>query len=128
MLPGIKTEHIKTIEREHHGINHQKMVLFTKWLQLYPGTTWSNVYDALVNIDKVVLARSLVKVRNQSASDTGRSPMSLPHTQTMPEQDFLLKKSCSAPTVDYVIIHTTLLYRLMQAIWQVLFEQIQVKS
>ena len=130
-LPGIEAEHIDTIRNDHQGTANQRRVVFQKWLEIYPGATWSNVYDALMKVEKKSLASSLVKVRNQSASDTDRSPMSPPHTQTMPEQDFLLKKSSSAPTVRsyrlYVLISHILHHRLMQVIWQVLFEQIQVK-
>ena len=130
-LPGIEAEHIGTIRNDHQGTANQRRAVFQKWLEIYPGATWSDVYDALMKVEKKSLASSLVKARNQSVSDTNSSPMSLPNTQIMPEQDFLLKKSSSAPTVRpcrlYIIIHTTLLYRLMQAIWQVLFEQIQVK-
>ena len=95
LLPGIEMKHIKTIKYDHRydGIHCQKMALFQKWLDVHPGATWSNVYDALVSVDKVSLARSLVKVVNQSVSDIASSPMSLPHTppsQQPPTQQSLV--------------------------------------
>ena len=80
LLPGIEMKHIEAIEDDHHGVHRRKMAVFKKWLDVHPGATWSNVYDALVSVDKVSLARSLVKVVNQSVSDIASSPMSLPHT------------------------------------------------
>ena len=80
LLPGIEMKHIEAIEDDHHGVHRRKMAVFKKWLDVHPGATWSNVYDALVSVDKVLLARSLVKVVNQSVSDIASSPMSLPHT------------------------------------------------
>ena len=80
LLPGIEMKHIEAIEDDHHGVHRRKMAVFKKWLDVHPGATWRNVYDALVSVDKVSLARSLVKVVNQSVSDIASSPMSLPHT------------------------------------------------
>ena len=73
-------KHIRKIEGNYHDIDRQKMDLFEVWVDINFGATWSNVYDALVSVDKVSLARSLVKVVNQSVSDIASSPMSLPHT------------------------------------------------
>ena len=83
LLPGIKMETIKTIERECHGtgINRQKMALFEKWIDINPGATWSDVYDALVTIDNISLASSLVKVKNQSVSSQRPHPL-VEHMQT----------------------------------------------
>ena len=93
LLPGIEMKHIKTIKYDHRydGIHCQKMALFQKWLDVHPGATWSNVYDALVSVDKVSLARSLVKVVNQSVSDIASSPMSLPHTPPSQQQRQVLQ-------------------------------------
>ena len=77
-LPGIEMKHVRKIENNYHDIDRQKMALFEVWLEIHPGATWSNVCDALMKIDKVSLASSLV---NKSAgSDIASSHMSLPHT------------------------------------------------
>ena len=83
-LPGIEAEHIGTIRNDHQGTANQRRAVFQKWLEIYPDATWSNVYDALMKVEKKSLASSLVKVRNQSVSDTGRSPISLPHPPPSP--------------------------------------------
>ena len=89
LLPGIEMKHIEAIEDDHHGVHRRKMAVFKKWLDVHPGATWSNVYDALVSVDKVSLARSLVKVVNQSVSDIASSPMSLPHTPPSQQRQVL---------------------------------------
>ena len=77
-LPGIEMKHVRKIESNYHDIDRQKMALFEVWLEICPGATWRNICDALMKIDKVSLASSLV---NQLAgSDIASSPMSLPHT------------------------------------------------
>ena len=85
LLPGIEMKHIEAIENDHHGVHRRKMAVFKKWLDVHPEATWSNVYDALVSIDKLSLARSIV---NQSVSDIASSPtcMSLPHTPPSQQQ------------------------------------------
>ena len=83
LLPGIEMKHIEAIEDDHRGVHCRKMAVFKKWLDVHPGATWSNVYDTLVSVDKVSLARSLVKVVNQSVSDIASSPMSRPHTPVL---------------------------------------------
>ena len=83
-LPGIEAEHIGTIRNDHQGTANQRRAVFQKWLEIYPDATWSDVYDALMKVEKKSLASSLVKARNQSVSDTDSSPMSLP--QTPPSQ------------------------------------------
>ena len=77
-LPGIEMKHIEKIENDHHGTDRQKMALFEKWLNVHPSAMWSDVNGALVSIDEVSLATSLV---NQSMDN---SPMSL--TLTPPSQ------------------------------------------
>ena len=77
-LPGIEMKHVRKIESSYHDIDRQKMALFEVWLEIRPGATWSNVCDALMKIDKVLLASSLVK--QSAGSDIASSPMSLPHT------------------------------------------------
>ena len=62
-LPGIETKHIHEIESDRSSVKHQKMALFEKWLNVHPSATWSDVNGALVSIDEVSLATSLV---NQS--------------------------------------------------------------
>ena len=91
LLPGIEMKHIEAIEDDHYGVHRRKMAVFKKWLDVHPGVTWSNVYDALVSVDKVSLARSLVKVVNQSVSDIASSPMSLPHTPPSQQQRQVLQ-------------------------------------
>ena len=77
-LPGIETKHIHEIKSDQNGVKHQKMALFEKWLNVHPSATWSDVNGALVSIDEVSLATSLL---NQSIYN---SPMSL--TLTPPSQ------------------------------------------
>ena len=84
LLPGIQMRHIGLAKNDHQGTKSQKMAVFQMWLELHPGATWNNVYDALVIVDKVSLARSLVKVDHQSVSHVDSSPMSLPHTPQPP--------------------------------------------
>ena len=90
-LPGIDQKHIDIIGYDHRNDSIQclQRALFQKWLDVHPGATWSNVYDALVSVDKVSLARSLVKVVNQSVSDIASSPMSLPHTPPSQQRQVL---------------------------------------
>ena len=83
-VPGIEAEHIDTIRNDHQGTANQRRAVFQKRLEIYPDPTWSDVYDALMKVEKKSLASSLVKARNQSVSDTNSSPMSLP--QTPPSQ------------------------------------------
>ena len=92
-LPGIDQKHIDIIGYDHRNDSIQclQRTLFQKWLDVHPGATWSNVYDALVSVDKVSLARSLVKVVNQSVSDIASSPMSLPHTPPSQQQRQVLR-------------------------------------
>ena len=92
-LPGIDQKHIDIIGYDHRNDSIQclQRALFQKWLDVHPGATWSNVYDALVSVDKVSLARSLVKVVNQSVSDIASSPMSLPHTPSSQQQRQVLQ-------------------------------------
>ena len=82
-LPGIEMKHIKEIESDCHGVPNRKRVLFDKWLGIYPGAAWSDVRSALVEIEKVTLATSLVKQPVQHIIDS--SPMSLtPPPQQVP--------------------------------------------
>ena len=92
-LPGIDQKHIDIIGYDHRNNSIQclQRALFQKWLDVHPGATWSNVYDALVSVEKVSLARSLVKVVNQSVSDISSSPMSLPHTPPSQQQRQVLQ-------------------------------------
>ena len=120
LLPGIETKHIETIERERHGITRQKVALFTKWLQVNPGATWSNVYDALVNMDMMSLACSLVKARipNQSPSDTGTQSGSSPVSLTPPVKRKQFKHEI--PIEDSIGNTLLELYKIfMQIIYQV---------
>ena len=82
-LPGIEMKHIKEIESDCHGIPNRKRVLFDKWLGIHPGAAWSDIRSALVEIEEVTLATSLVKQPVQHVIDS--SPMSLtPPPQQVP--------------------------------------------
>ena len=82
---AVEMKHIKKIESNYDDIDRQKMAFFEVWLDVHPGATWSSVYDALVKIDKISLASSLVKIGNQSTLDTSSSSTS-PHAPTSQRQ------------------------------------------
>ena len=82
-LPGIEMKHIKEIESDCHGIPNRKRFLFDKWLGIHPGAAWSDVRSALMEMEEVTLATSLVKQPVHHIIDS--SPMSLaPPPQQVP--------------------------------------------
>ena len=61
-LPGIKHEHIRTIEVDKRGIYHQKSELYTEWLRVYPNASWQDVINALTTPQQNAFAEKVKKV------------------------------------------------------------------
>ena len=111
LLPGIQTEHIRIVENDQRlrDIANQKMAIFQKWLNVYPDAKWSNVYDALMNIDQRVLASSLV-----------RGPMSPPHPPPSPDPVISSKRFKHAISIEDSIGDT--LFELHQMFVQLIYQ------
>ena len=60
-LPGIKHEHIRTIEVDKKGIYHQKSELYGEWLRVYPNASWQDVINALTTARENALAEKVKK-------------------------------------------------------------------
>ena len=60
-LPGIKHEHIQSIEVDKRGVYHQKSALYDEWLRAYPNASWQDVIAALTTARENALAE---KVKN----------------------------------------------------------------
>ena len=108
-LPDIRTEHIGIIENDQRGIENQKRAIFQKWLNVYPDAKWSDVYDALVSIDQVVLACSLV-----------RRPMPPPHPPPSPCPGISSKRFKYAISIEDSIGDT--LYDLYKTFAQIIHQ------
>ena len=91
-LPGIEMKHIKEIESDCHGIPNQKRVLFDKWLGIHPGAAWSDVRSALMEIEEVTLATSLVKQPVHHIIDSSPKSLTPPPQQQQRVKQFTFEE------------------------------------
>ena len=74
-LPGINSENIQVIERDHFGnTDRQKAALLTKWLHVYPDASWLDVISALEKSHEHSLASQIyLKVNTSSGASSAQS-------------------------------------------------------
>ena len=70
-LPGIKQEHIQSIEVDKNGVYHQKSALYTEWLRINPNGSWQDVITALENAQENALAAEIKKNLGQATGTQG---------------------------------------------------------
>ena len=70
-LPGIKREHIQSIQIDCRGIGHQKSELYDVWLRVNPNATWQDVITALETAQENALAAEIKKKLGQTTGTQG---------------------------------------------------------
>ena len=73
-LPGINSEDIQVIERDHVGNDRQKAALLTKWLHVHPDASWSDVISALEKSHEHALASEIYQKVNTSSGSSSAQP------------------------------------------------------
>ena len=70
-LPGIKREHIQSIQIDSTGIGHQKAALYDEWLRVNPNASWQDVISALEMAQENALAAEIRKNLDQAIGTQG---------------------------------------------------------
>ena len=92
-LPCIEERHIDTVEIEHHQrVASQKRAIFNIWLRVDGNATWSDVRNALVGSNYIVLADKLVPPELLQQPPTSQQPQQ-PPTSQQPQQPRAPQKS-----------------------------------
>ena len=74
-LPGINSENIQVIERNHVGnTDRQKAALLTKWLHVHPDASWLDVISALEKSHEHALASEIYQKVNASSGTSSAQP------------------------------------------------------
>ena len=59
LLPGITYSMIEKIRADNQRIDHQKIALYAKWLEVFPDATWRDVIAALEAKKETKLAKKI---------------------------------------------------------------------
>uniref|UniRef100_A0A1X7TC45 NACHT domain-containing protein n=1 Tax=Amphimedon queenslandica TaxID=400682 RepID=A0A1X7TC45_AMPQE len=129
LLPGITQQDITTIEQV--DTEHQKIALFTKWLNTDPTATWRDVLNALTKREEINILQTIndqLQV-HQCTGDTNDTPTSTPVVSTVSTSVAViidkLVTSTSGNPKDILRTHsikltdaiTTNLYRVTDALY-----------
>uniref|UniRef100_A0A1X7T543 NACHT domain-containing protein n=1 Tax=Amphimedon queenslandica TaxID=400682 RepID=A0A1X7T543_AMPQE len=130
LLPGITQHEISVIEQV--DTEHQKLALFTKWLNTDPTATWRDVLNALTKREEINLLQTIndqLQVHQCTGGDTDAPTSTVPVVSTVSSSVSVINKPVTSTTSgnpkDILRTHsvkltdaiTTNLYRVTDALY-----------